>query len=73
VEQVWDEREQPLELRVRGQEDLHMLAVTEGGMERSSGQWAALLRASGFALRRVRPTRSLLSVLEAEPLEVEPA
>jgi hypothetical protein len=67
VEQVWEEAPL-LELPVRGQEDLHMLAVTAGGRERSAAQWAALLNASGFALTGTRRTRSLFSVLVAEPV-----
>jgi hypothetical protein len=46
--------------------DLAMLAWT-GGKERTETEFRALLAAAGFALARVIPTRSSLSVVEAVP------
>jgi hypothetical protein len=37
-----------------------------GGKERSEAECAALFKAAGFALRRVVPTKSPLSILEAK-------
>jgi hypothetical protein len=45
--------------------DLAMLLLT-GGRERTRGEYAALLAAAGFTLRRVVPTASPFSVLVAE-------
>jgi hypothetical protein len=44
--------------------DVIMLAVT-GGRERTQSQYAALLTAAGFELRRVLPTASQYSIVEA--------
>jgi hypothetical protein len=46
--------------------DLAMLVLT-GGRERSAAEYEALLWAGGFRLRRILPTGSMRSVLEAEP------
>jgi hypothetical protein len=47
--------------------DLEMLAVTEGGRERTEAEFAALLRATGFRLTRVVPTQAPTSVIEVRP------
>jgi hypothetical protein len=46
--------------------DIIMLAVT-GGRERTEGDYADLLAKGGWSLRRVIPTASPLSLVEAEP------
>jgi hypothetical protein len=46
--------------------DVEMLA-THGGRERTAEEFAELLRRNGFALRRIVPTGSAVSVLEATP------
>jgi hypothetical protein len=43
-----------------------MLVLT-GGRERTEVEYRALLEAGGFALGRIVPTGSSLSVLEARP------
>jgi hypothetical protein len=46
--------------------DLNMLVMTEGGRgERSPGEYAMLLSRAGLALRRIVPTPSPVSVVEA--------
>ena len=47
--------------------DLEMIAITEGGAERTEAQYAALLEAAGFRLARVVPTAAPTSVVEARP------
>ncbi len=47
--------------------DLEMIAITEGGRERTERDFAALLDATGFRLARVVPTRSPVSVIEGRP------
>ncbi|MDQ3755328.1 MAG: methyltransferase [Acidobacteriota bacterium] len=47
--------------------DLMMLVWT-GGRERTEEEYAALFEKAGFALRRVVPTESPVSVVEAEPV-----
>ena len=47
--------------------DLNMMAMT-GGIERTEGEYAALLDAAGFRLERVVTTKSPLSVVEATPV-----
>ena len=44
--------------------DLEMLALTPRGRERTRAEFAALLKRSGFKLRRVVPTASYLSIVE---------
>ncbi len=44
--------------------DITMLLVT-GGLERTEAEYRALLEAAGFALRRIVPTRSPASIMEA--------
>jgi precorrin-6B methylase 2 len=46
--------------------DINML-VTVGGQERTADEYRALLRTAGFALTRIVPTRSPLSLIEAIP------
>jgi len=46
--------------------DIIMLAVT-GGRERTEGHYANLLAKGGWSLRRVIPTASPLSLVDAEP------
>ncbi|HVV82751.1 MAG TPA: methyltransferase [Kofleriaceae bacterium] len=45
--------------------DLEMLVFTEGGRERDEAEFRALFASAGFALQRVVPTMSPVSVLEA--------
>ncbi|MFM9100542.1 MAG: methyltransferase, partial [Cyanobium sp.] len=45
--------------------DLHMLVMTEGGRERTPGEYALLLESAGLNLRRIHPTASAVSVVEA--------
>jgi hypothetical protein len=47
--------------------DLMMLAFTPGGRERTVEEYAALFAKAGFNLKRVVPTESAVSVVEAEP------
>jgi hypothetical protein len=46
--------------------DLLMLAI--GGRERTEAEFNALLTAAGFELKRIIPTRSATSILEAAPV-----
>jgi hypothetical protein len=48
--------------------DIAMLALL-GGQERTAEEYAELLRATGFQLRRVFPSRSPHSIVEAVPIE----
>ncbi len=43
--------------------DLHML-VTLGGRERTAAEYESLLKASGFSLNKIIPTRSNVSIIE---------
>jgi hypothetical protein len=45
--------------------DLEMLAITEGGLERTQAEFEALLASAGFRLARVVPTEAPPSVVEA--------
>lgn len=45
--------------------DLNMLVMTEGGRERTSGEYALLLEKAGFQMRRITPTPGPISVVEA--------
>ena len=45
--------------------DLNMLVMTEGGRERTPGEYALLLESAGLSLRRIHPTASPMSVVEA--------
>jgi hypothetical protein len=47
--------------------DLNMLVMTEGGRERSPAEYALLLESAGFSLRRIHPTTTAMSVVEAAP------
>ncbi len=45
--------------------DLNMLVMTDGGRERSAGEYALLLESAGLNLRRIHPTPAAVSVVEA--------
>lgn len=45
--------------------DINMLAMTEGGTERTEKEFAELFRSAGLALKAVHPTASPVSVVEA--------
>ena len=45
--------------------DLNMLAMTEGGTERTKAEFAALLASAGLELVAVHPTDSPVSIIEA--------
>ena len=45
--------------------DVNMLAMTEGGCERTEKEFAALFESAGLALKAFHPTHSPLSVVEA--------
>jgi hypothetical protein len=47
--------------------DVIMLVLT-GGRERTEAEYRALLGAAGFALARLVPTGSPMSILEARPV-----
>jgi hypothetical protein len=47
--------------------DLNMMVMT-GGHERTVTEYEALFRAAGFALTKVTPTGSVMSVIEGEPV-----
>ena len=47
--------------------DLHMLAQFGGGQERTAAEFRALFAAAGFALTRVVPTASDMSIIEGVP------
>ena len=55
-------REQLFEAAVS---DLNMLVLT-GGRERTEGEYRTLLGRAGFSLKRVVPTRALVSLIEGE-------
>jgi hypothetical protein len=48
--------------------DLQQLVLSAGGRERSEEEYAGLLAAAGFRLKRVIPTSSTASLIEAIPL-----
>ena len=52
--------------------DLEML-VAHGGRERTADDFSALLAANGFRLRRIIPTVSVTSIIEAVPLQAAPS
>ena len=71
IEQIAPERVRPdpqQTLVIRG--DIHMLAAT-GGMERTAAEYRALLARAGLELRRIVPTASSFSIIEAVPRTVE--
>jgi len=47
--------------------DVNMLAMTEGGCERTEAEYAALLAASGLRLATIHPTAGPVSIVEAVP------
>ena len=68
VEQIAPERASPHPQHVAAiRTDVQMLAGV-GGMERTVPEYRALLTASGLQLRRVVPTASPFSIIEATPL-----
>jgi O-methyltransferase domain/Dimerisation domain len=48
--------------------DLNMLVMMSGGRERTAKEHRALLESAGFALIKVTPTRSEVSVIECKPV-----
>ena len=46
--------------------DVNMLAMTEGGCERTEKEFAALFASAGLRLKAIHPTPSPISVIEAE-------
>jgi hypothetical protein len=48
----------------RYQMDLHMMAMCDG-KERTRQQWEVLLASAGFKLTAMKPTRSIIQVIEA--------
>ena len=44
--------------------DLNMLAMTEGGSERTEKEFAGLFESAGLKLQTVYPTKSAVSVVE---------
>lgn len=48
--------------------DIEMIAVTEGGRERTAKEFAALFAASGFELGRIAVTVAGTAVVEAQPV-----
>ncbi|HSF14245.1 MAG TPA: methyltransferase [Vicinamibacteria bacterium] len=46
--------------------DVNMLAMTEGGCERTEKEYAALFESSGLALKAIHPTKSPVSIVEAK-------
>ncbi len=47
--------------------DLEMLAMTQGGRERTAGEFSELLGRAGFKLARIVPTKSPVCVIEGTP------
>ena len=47
--------------------DLHMMMVNHGGRERTTTEYHELLSAGGFSIRRIVPTSTPWSVIEATP------
>jgi O-methyltransferase len=66
VERVMPERAEPGPGADKFLTDLEMLVMT-GGMERTEGEFRALLAQGGFAPRRVVPTASVYALIEAVP------
>jgi hypothetical protein len=48
--------------------DLHMLAVTPGGRERTEAEYRALFEKAGFKLTRIVPTQEEMSIIEGIPV-----
>jgi hypothetical protein len=46
---------------------MHMMAMFGSARERTEAEFRALLTAAGFDLRRVIPTASLVTILDAVP------
>jgi len=49
--------------------DINMLAMTEGGTERTEGEFAVLFRSAGLALQAIHSTDSPVCVIEATKAE----
>jgi hypothetical protein len=47
--------------------DMNMLALTDGGRERTESEYRGLLALAGFELLRVTPSAAAIQVLEAAP------
>ena len=45
--------------------DVNMLALTEGGTERTAAEYAALFESAGLRLKAIHETESLVCVIEA--------
>ena len=45
--------------------DLNMLAMTEGGSERTEKEFAGLFESAGLKLQAIYPTKTPVSVIEA--------
>jgi hypothetical protein len=48
--------------------DLEMLVMTPGGRERTETDFRGLVAAAGLRVTRIVPTRSPVSVIEAQPV-----
>ena len=62
VELVMPETQEPHPAKFM---DVNMLAMTEGGGERSESEFAQLFESAGLTLRAVHPTKSPVSIVEA--------
>ena len=68
IDRVLPEQLEPTPaLRQAALVDLQMLVLTPGGRERTEAEFRRLLADAGFALRRIIPTPSAVSILEAAP------
>jgi hypothetical protein len=67
IDHVLPERLEPVRSIAGFMTDLEMLVRTPGGRERTEEQFGALLAGAGFELKRVIPTASPLSLVEARP------
>jgi hypothetical protein len=47
--------------------DIAMLTFA-GGQERTEGQFRSLLKASGFELKSITPTATMINVVEGKPV-----
>jgi hypothetical protein len=48
--------------------DLEMMHATSGGVQRTEKEFVRLFAETGFSLRRIVPTASMASVIEAVPV-----
>ena len=65
VERVMPERAEQGQATEAYLLDLEMLMVTPGGHERIEGEFRAILASAGLELKRVVPTTSPVSIVEA--------